>query len=130
MRHWRAALAPVWRHPHSERQDMMRKLFSMVFLAATACEAGAPPARPEDLRGPRLTQALPRPAMSLVRDDGQPLDFRADTKGTLTFLFFGYTNCPDVCPLHMANLASALRSLPAAQAGPGRGAIAPTGPAR
>jgi protein SCO1/2 len=54
--------------------------------------------------------------MALVRDDGQPLDFRADTKGKLTFLFFGYTNCPDVCPLHMANLAGALRSLSPAQA--------------
>ena len=40
MGHRRVALAPVWRHPHSERQDMMRKLFSIVFLAATACEAG------------------------------------------------------------------------------------------
>ena len=35
-----------------------------------------------------------------------------ETAGTLTFLFFGYTNCPDVCPLHMANLAGALHSLP------------------
>jgi protein SCO1 len=27
-------------------------------------------------------------------------------------LFFGYTNCPDVCPTHMAFLGSALKKLP------------------
>jgi protein SCO1/2 len=109
---------------------MMRKLHLIALPAAIACEAGAPPARPEDLRGPRLTQALPRPAMALVRDNGQPLDFRGDTRGTLTFLFFGYTNCPDVCPLHMANLAAALRSLPAEQAGKVRVVFVTTDPER
>ena len=73
------------------------------------CEAGKPPARPEDLQGPRLTQAIPRPDLTLTHSNGRPLDFRTDTRGTLTFLFFGYTHCPDVCPLHMANLAAALR---------------------
>jgi len=91
----------------------MRFLFPILLVSLAGCEAGKPPARPEDLRGPRLTQAIPRPAMSLVRADGRPLDFHADTRGTLTFLFFGYTNCPDVCPLHMANLAASLRELPA-----------------
>ena len=108
----------------------MQRFLPLAFLAAAACEAGAPPARPEDLRGPRLTQALPRPAMALVRDDGQPLDFRADTRGTLTFLFFGYTNCPDVCPLHMANLAGALRSLPREQARKVRVVFVTTDPER
>ena len=89
-------------------------MISLVSLAG--CEAGKPPARPEDLRGPRLTRAIPRPAIALVQSDGRPLDFRADTRGTLAFLFFGYTHCPDVCPLHMANLAAALRGLPAEQA--------------
>ena len=69
---------------------MMRKLYSIALLAAIACEPGAPPARPEDLRGPRLTQALPRPAMALVRDDGQPLDFRADTMQRL------HRSCVDI----------------------------------
>jgi protein SCO1/2 len=62
-----------------------------------------------------LTQAIPRPAITLVRTDGRSLDFRTDTRGTLTFLFFGYTNCPDVCPLHMANLAASLKGLPPEQ---------------
>src|SRR5690606_38635291 len=44
--------------------------------------------------------------------DGQPYDFRAETEGKLAFVFIGYTNCPDVCPLHMANIASALSPHP------------------
>lgn len=50
----------------------------------------------------------PRPDFTLTDTDGQPFDFGAETGGELTLLFFGYTSCPDVCPLHMANLAYAL----------------------
>lgn len=50
----------------------------------------------------------PRPDFTLTDTDGQPYDFGAETEGRLTLLFFGYTSCPDVCPLHMANLAYAL----------------------
>ncbi len=87
----------------------------LILFAALAggCTAGQPPARPQDLRGPLLVHAVPRPGFVLQRDDRTPFDFRAETAGRLTFLFFGYTNCPDVCPLHLANLAFALRQLPA-----------------
>lgn len=108
----------------------MRRLLLFSLCCLSGCEAGKPPARPEDLRGPRLTQAFPRPSFTLVRDDGSPLDFRADTRGTLTFLFFGYTHCPDVCPLHMANLAAALRELPREQARKVRVVFVTTDPER
>lgn len=109
----------------------MRVLLLVVsMLTIAGCEAGKPPVRPEDLRGPRLTRAIPRPDLALVRTDGRPLDFRADTRGTLTFLFFGYTNCPDVCPLHMGNLAAVLRELPAELAGRVRLVFVTTDPER
>lgn len=37
------------------------------------------------------------PDFSLVRSDGKPLT-AADWKGAWTVAFFGFTNCPDVCP--------------------------------
>jgi protein SCO1/2 len=37
------------------------------------------------------------PDFQLQRSDGQPLT-RADWTGRWTVAFFGYTNCPDVCP--------------------------------
>lgn len=56
--------------------------------------------------------SVARPAFTLTATDGKPFDFRARTAGRLTFVEFGYTNCPDVCPVHMANLAAALANLP------------------
>ena len=40
-----------------------------------------------------------------VNWDGTPFKI-GDLKGNVALLFFGYTNCPDVCPLTMAKLAS------------------------
>jgi protein SCO1 len=85
-------------------------------LALLVASCSSKPAAPEvsvaDIRAPRLLQALPRPGFILTRTDGTPFNFRDETRGTLTFLFFGYTNCPDVCPLHMQNIAAVLDSLP------------------
>ncbi|MCC7195324.1 MAG: SCO family protein [Gemmatimonadaceae bacterium] len=56
--------------------------------------------------------AVPRPSFTLTDTDGKPFDFRARTAGRLTFLMFGYTRCPDVCPVQMANLVTALHQVP------------------
>jgi protein SCO1/2 len=82
-----------------------------VLLVLAGC-AGAGGPRAEELRGPRIEPALAKPAIVLQHLDGTPFDFKRETRGTVTFLFFGYTNCPDICPLHMQNLAWAIGSLP------------------
>lgn len=89
----------------------MRPASLLLAVTLAGCAPGEPPVRFEDIRGPRLTAGLPRPSFILERLDGSPYDFRKETGGTLTYLFFGYTKCPDVCPLHMANLAGALRAV-------------------
>jgi protein SCO1/2 len=58
----------------------------------------------------QATVALPDAV--LESHTGAPFDLRADTPGDLTLVFFGYTHCPDVCPVHMANLAAVFRDLP------------------
>src|SRR3990172_2679725 len=55
--------------------------------------------------------SIPRPAFTLTDTDGKPFAFAERTAGRLTFLEFGYTNCPDVCPVHMANLSTVLTNL-------------------
>ena len=82
------------------------------FAAACSSKPAAPEVSVSEIRAPRLLQAIPRPGFILTRTDGSPFNFRNETRGTLTFLFFGYTNCPDVCPLHMQNIAAVLDSLP------------------
>jgi len=90
-------------------------LLTLIALALAGCISQARPPKLEQLRGPRLEPALTKPDFILQNLDGTPFDFRRATRGTVTLIFFGYRNCPDVCPLHLANLAWALRSVPDAE---------------
>lgn len=64
-------------------------------------------------QGTELNPPKDRPQFTLTDQSGQPYDFAAKTKGTPTVLYFGYTNCPDVCPLVMGTVGDALSKLPA-----------------
>ncbi|MFF5567816.1 SCO family protein [Streptomyces sp. NPDC012623] len=61
-----------------------------------------------------LDQPFKKPDLVLDDTKGKPYDFRKATKGKPTLVYFGYTNCPDVCPLTMSNIAIAMKSLPEA----------------
>jgi protein SCO1 len=63
-------------------------------------------------RGGIVTPPLPKPKFVLTDTSGAPFDFRQRTEGYVTLLFFGYTNCPDQCPMHMSNLGAALKKVP------------------
>jgi cytochrome oxidase Cu insertion factor (SCO1/SenC/PrrC family) len=56
--------------------------------------------------------AAPPPAFggdfTLTNQDGQPFRL-SDVRGRPAFLFFGYTSCPDMCPVTMSRIAGALR---------------------
>lgn len=62
-----------------------------------------------------LDNPIEKPDLTLTDSDGKPYDLLAKTKGHPTLIYFGYTNCPDVCPLTMANLAVAVKQLPKAE---------------
>ena len=47
----------------------------------------------------------------LLGPGGAPLTLPETWRGKLLLVFFGYTNCPDVCPLTMAQLAQIYRDL-------------------
>jgi len=72
----------------------------------------------------------PKPNFVLTDTEGHPFPFRDSTEGSMTLLFFGYTNCPDVCPVHMANIAAALHKLPDAVARQVKVVFVTTDPAR
>jgi protein SCO1 len=73
-----------------------------------------PPAHrsPGAYLGGLVNPPLPKPRFTLTDTAGAPFDFWAETEGYVTLLFFGYTRCPDECPLHLANVARALQTLP------------------
>jgi protein SCO1/2 len=82
----------------------------VALLAVAACSRSGG-WDPQHLGGAVLTPAIPKPDFVLTDTRGQPFDFRARTQGTVALLYFGYTHCPDVCPLQMAHIAAALHRL-------------------
>jgi protein SCO1/2 len=81
-------------------------------------------------RGGIVTPPLPKPRFVLTDTSGAPFDFWNRTQGSVTLLFFGYTYCPDQCPMHMANIGMALKRLPPALADQVKLVFVTTDPAR
>jgi len=67
-------------------------------------------------RGGLVSPPLPKPKFTLTDTSGAPFDFASKTQGYATLLFFGYTHCPDMCPLQMSTIAQAFRKIPPASA--------------
>lgn len=51
------------------------------------------------------------PATPLTDTSGRPYSLTKDTDKPVTLVFFGYSSCPDICQVVMANIASALTRL-------------------
>ncbi|HEY9371118.1 SCO family protein [Streptomyces sp.] len=61
-----------------------------------------------------LDRPFAKPDLVLTDTKGKPYDLKAMTKGKPTLIYFGYTHCPDVCPLTMSNIGIAKKKLPQA----------------
>lgn len=103
---------------------LRRVLAALAAIALVAGCASSKPAKqkPSELndnpgngvyQGLGVSPAQPRPNFVLTDASGKTFAF-SQTTGHPTFLFFGYTNCPDVCPLTMANIHEALTKTPLA----------------
>ncbi|WP_373005609.1 SCO family protein [Hyphomonas sp.] len=97
-------------------------------LAATACSPSAPssdtaaaPAAPRSggVKSGCLSRAYPEIGgpISLVSHTGETVT--EDTfKGRATLIYFGFTYCPDVCPMTLVSIARAYKMLPEGMAPP------------
>jgi protein SCO1/2 len=88
----------------------------------TGCAAGTPTASAVPQPAPTPAAAFhgeepvpmqARPSFVLRTTQGETYDFAERTAGRPTLLYFGYTSCPDECPTAMADIAAAVRSVPA-----------------
>jgi protein SCO1/2 len=107
---------------------MKFRLFGLFLLLGFS--APGQPDSSEAYRGGLVTPPLSKPRFVLNDTSGVPFDFWNRTRGSVALLFFGYTNCPDQCPMHMANIGAALKKLPADIAGQINLVFVTTDPAR
>lgn len=84
---------------------------ALATFGGLACGPPAPGSGNEPARV-FLDAPVALPDASLDAMTGERFNLRADTPGQVTLVFFGYTHCPDICPVHMANLAAVFRDLP------------------
>lgn len=89
---------------------------AVAFAGACTSADSAESVRQRGYRGVVLEPPLEKPEFTLTDTDGRPYDFAAETEGKLALVFVGYTHCPDVCPVHMANLAAVLKQMPQVEA--------------
>lgn len=75
-------------------------------LRDDATQAAPPP--PTLAAGTHLPAARSLQDFNLLDQDGQPTTL-ADLRGRPSLLFFGFTQCPDVCPTTLALLSTALQ---------------------
>ena len=95
---------------------MRRPLLLLLVLLLAACEATSSTAQfsaglepgEDGWRGSPLELDATIPDVTLIDTDGEELALPEATLGTPTLLFFGYASCPDICPIHLAAIASAI----------------------
>ncbi|HXV07960.1 MAG TPA: SCO family protein [Burkholderiales bacterium] len=74
-------------------------------LVFASCSGGGPAFRSTDITGAELGRDF-----KLIDHNGQPRTL-ADFRGKVLVVFFGFTHCPDVCPITLSELARALKRL-------------------
>ena len=91
------------------------RIFRILAAAGVLLIAGAGAAlwaaqrRAPAFHGTTYTEVAPAPEFSLTDHDGRPVTL-ASFRGRPVFLFFGYTHCPDVCPMTLDRVSRAVRA--------------------
>lgn len=88
------------------------RLLVLALVATVVMVACGPNVSSDDLQGVVIDPPQPKPTFTLTDTDGQVYDFAAETEGKLTLLYFGYLNCPDICPVHLAQIAETFDRVP------------------
>lgn len=110
-------------HPDA-RQSLTRvRRTAVVFgllltaLVAVGCTVAPPWLRPIErpFNGATISPPTQMPDLTLRTTDGRPFS-TATTRGRYSLFFFGYTNCPDVCPLTLFHIGQIRQQLGEASA--------------
>ncbi len=80
----------------------------MALLLLTGCGGGDPDAQ---FNGRKLDEPYDVPDVALTATDGASFSLASDRDEPLTLVFFGYTHCPDLCPMVLGSLSAGLTKL-------------------
>lgn len=80
-------------------------LVLVAVLTLAACQSAVSTG---DLQGVAIDNPTEKGSFVLTDTDGESYDFAASTEDKLTLLYFGYLQCPDICPVHLAQIAEVL----------------------
>lgn len=102
-----------------ETQKRNKQILPIVIIALVSIAAGLWLSQststgkrlPQNLEATFLPKGKPLKAFSLIDHNEQKFDLER-FKGKWSFMFFGYTNCPDVCPLGMKVMQGVWQQLP------------------
>lgn len=64
----------------------------------------------DEISGLLYPEPRPIPEIRLVNQNGEPFTLE-DFRGQWSYVFFGFTHCPDVCPTTLATLNRAVKAL-------------------
>ncbi len=105
-----AGMTPAPAVPASWRASAARATLACALLLGLFWALGRVGGAGPHLHGERLHRRAAPAFRGLLDTHGQGFAWRAE-RGALTLVFFGYTHCPDVCPLTLARLAHVLDRL-------------------
>ncbi|MCB0165700.1 MAG: SCO family protein [Anaerolineae bacterium] len=83
----------------------------IIGLALLCLTAGCQSVSGLEYKGAVLDPPTPLDDFELTDSKGRPFHL-SDTDGEITLVYFGYTFCPDVCPLTMWDVKTALADVP------------------
>lgn len=87
-------------------------LLILPLLFITGCQAFA--SNSPEFKGAEVSPPIEIPNFQLMSANGTPFELD-DVKGDITLVYFGYTYCPDVCPLTLWEVKNALAQLESGQ---------------
>lgn len=93
-------------------RDRLRAMLALVVVGLLAAGCGTGGAE-KGFTGTRLESPYQAADIALTDTAGRPYSLGADADKPLTLVFFGYTHCPDFCPLVLNNIAAAINMLDA-----------------
>ena len=91
---------------HDQRATLWVGISILAVLVTTAAVLFI--TRKQSFHGAVIEPPAPAAEINLTDDNGQPFRL-SNLRGKVVLLYFGYTNCPNECPVTMAHLRLAVR---------------------